>query len=44
MDDDYDRADRIDIVAEEAVSKKQTEHSQPTSTQLTINNMWKNKD
>ncbi|CAF1578683.1 unnamed protein product, partial [Adineta steineri] len=38
--DDYDKDDRIDIVAEEAISKRQTQHSQATLTQLTINNMW----
>lgn len=44
MDDDYDKDDRIDIVAEEAVSKQQKQHSQLTLTQLTITNMWSNKD
>jgi hypothetical protein len=44
MDDGYDKDDRIDIVAEEAVLKQQKQHSQLTLTQLTITNMWKNKD
>jgi hypothetical protein len=44
MDDDYDKDDRIDIVAEEAVLKQQKQHSQLPLTQLTITNMWKNRD
>jgi hypothetical protein len=41
MDDAYDKDDRIDIVAEEAVSKQQKQHSQLILTQLTITNMSK---
>ena len=41
MHDDYDKDDRIDIVAKEAASKQ---HSQLTLTQLTIPNMWSSKD
>ncbi len=46
MDDDYDKDDRIDIVAEETSSKqqKQNQRFQLSLTQLKNNNMWKNKD
>jgi hypothetical protein len=46
MDDDYDKDDRIDIVAEAAALKqqKQKQHSQVTLAQLTIINMWNNKN
>ena len=43
MDDDYDKDDRIDMVAEEA-SKQQKQNTQFTFTQLTITNMWKKKN
>jgi hypothetical protein len=46
MDDDYDKDDRIDIVAEAAALKqqKQKQHSQVILTQLTITNMRNNKN
>lgn len=40
MDDDYDKDDRIDIVAKE-VSEQQKQDARFSLTQLTITGMWK---
>ena len=42
MNDDYDKVDRIDTVADEAAEQQRTQVKSPQKKQLTLSNMWKN--